>query len=500
MLKIVELPFLEPQEAYMRLPLERHGTVLLHSGLDPLPDHHPPLSRYCFFAAEPFAELVYWVGERNTCLMWRDKGEEKLSGHPLIAVRHFWNAMREQLGKLPELPTPLPSGLMGFLGYEFGVTLEKVSLRVRKDIQLPDLWLGAYGAVLTWDLYEGKLYAAATGLPESEREADRLADERIEQLVAWLEREKRYVPFKGVHVEVPFFADMTKQEYLAAVERIKAYIAAGGVYQVNFAQRFKAPVLAESPSLFLRLCEVNPAPFAAFLKLGDISVLCCSPERFLHFDPSTRIAHTRPIKGTRPRGGDPTEDKVLAEELLSSEKDKAEHIMIVDLERNDLGRVAEIGSVKVKTYALEAHPTVWHLVSTVEAKIPDSKDLVDLLFAMFPGGSITGAPKIRAMEIIDEVEPVGRGIYTGSIGYWSFTGHADFNIAIRTAVLANGMAYFHAGGGIVADSDPEAEFEETLAKAKGLLRALGCSEAVGHLSEHVAQGKVVPLPSADALA
>jgi para-aminobenzoate synthetase component 1 len=166
----------------------------------------------------------------------------------------------------------------------------------------------------------------------------------------------------------------------------------------------------------------------------------------------------------------------MAAELLRSEKDKAEHIMIVDLERNDLGRVAEVGTVKVShLYALEEHPTVWHLVSTVEAKIPADKDVVDLLFAMFPGGSITGAPKIRAMEIIDEVEPVARGIYTGSIGYWSWTGHCDFNIVIRTAILSGGMAYFHAGGGIVADSDPKSEYEETLAKAKGLLKMLGCA-------------------------
>lgn len=480
MVRFVELPFLNPQDAYKRLPLDSFGTIVLHSGHDPLPDHPYPLSRYCFFVAQPFAQISFTVGEPFVRVSWQDGREQKVYDHPFSVMRDFWRDARVKLGNLPNLPTPLPCGLVGYLSYDLRVVLERLPFRARRDIRMPDLWLGAYAFSLTWDLQERKLYATATGLPESGKEAERLAGRRLEQLVAWLESEPSHEPLSVITDQVPLFTDITKDEYFAAVERIKAYIAAGDVYQVNFAHRFKAPFNADAPSLFLRLCQVNPAPFAAFLNLGDVFVLCSSPERFLHFDPETRIAHTRPIKGTRPRGRTESEDKTLAMELLASEKDRAEHIMIVDLERNDLGRVAEIGSVKVsRLYALEKHPTVWHLVSTVEAKIPDQKDVADLMFAMFPGGSITGAPKIRAMEIIDEVEPVARGIYTGSIGYWSFSGHCDFNIVIRTAVLTNGVVHFHVGGGIVADSDPEAEYEETLAKAKGLLRMLGSDTPEG---------------------
>lgn len=475
MLRFVELPFIDPLEAYTRLPMENFGTVILHSGHDPLPDHPYPLARFCFFVAEPFAKISFTVGKPFVRIELQGRSEHRLYEHPFEVMRNFWGAMREKLGRLPDLPTPLPCGLVGYLSYDLRVVLERVPFRAKRDILMPDLWMGAYAITLTWDLHERKLYATAAGLPESGKEADKLAGERLEQLVAWLESEPKHEPLTKFFAQVPLLYDMTKDEYSAAIGRIKAYIAAGDIYQVNFAHRFRAPVQADAPSLFLRLCQVNPAPFAAYLNLGDVFVLCSSPERFLHFDPTTRIAHTRPIKGTRPRGKTESEDVALAEQLLESEKDKAEHIMIVDLERNDLGRVAEIGSVRVsRLYAIEPHPTVWHLVSTVEAKIPPNKDVADLLFAMFPGGSITGAPKIRAMEIIDEIEPVARGIYTGSIGYWSFSGHCDFNIVIRTAVLTNGMAYFHAGGGIVADSDPEAEYEETLAKAKGLMKMLGC--------------------------
>ncbi len=472
-LRFVELPFINPLEAYKRLPLESFGAIVLHSGHDPLPDHQYPLARYCFFVAEPFAQIKFAIGDQFVLVLCN--GERKVCTHPFSVIREFWMAMREKLGHLPDLPTPFPCGLVGYLSYDLRVTLEKLPFKAKRDLKMPDLWMGAYGFALTWDLRERKLYATVTGLPEVGKDADRLASQRLERVIAWLESEPRHEPLQNLVAQTPLLTDMTKDEYFAAVERIKAYIAAGDIYQVNFAHRFRAPIHADAPSLFLRLCQVNPAPFAAFLNLGSVFVLCSSPERFLHFDPITRIAHTRPIKGTRPRGGTESEDENLAKDLLESEKDKAEHIMIVDLERNDLGKVAETGSVRVsRLYALEPHPTVWHLVSTVEARIPPQKDVADLLFAMFPGGSITGAPKIRAMEIIDEVEPVARGIYTGSIGYWSFSGHCDFNIVIRTAVLTNGMAYFHAGGGIVADSDPEAEYEETLTKAKGLLKMLGC--------------------------
>jgi para-aminobenzoate synthetase component 1 len=227
--------------------------------------------------------------------------------------------------------------------------------------------------------------------------------------------------------------------------------------------------------MYLRLRERNPAPYAAFLNLGDSQIVSTSPECFLTYDPISRLLETRPIKGTRPRGSTPNEDERLARELAASEKDRAENVMIVDLERNDLGRVCEFGSVEApELFTIESHPTVHHLVSTVRGRLRGDLGAVDLLTACFPGGSITGAPKIRAIEIIHELEPVRRGVYTGSIGYVGFDGSVNLNIAIRTAVVKDGMCRFHVGGGIVADSDPEMEYQETLDKARALLEVLAC--------------------------
>jgi para-aminobenzoate synthetase component 1 len=274
--------------------------------------------------------------------------------------------------------------------------------------------------------------------------------------------------------------NFTKDAYIKTIKRAKQYIAAGDIYQVNLSQRFTADLNIHPYDLYTRLRTRNPAPFAAYLNFDDVAIVSSSPERFLQFFADTRMVYTRPIKGTRPRGATPEEDAKLADELVNSEKDRAELIMIVDLERNDLGRVCEIGSVHVpELIVLEKYPTVYHLVSTVAGKLPKEKDRIDLLKATFPGGSITGAPKIRSMEIIDELEPTKRSVYTGAIGYLSFTGNMDLNIVIRTFICptlkrgVNGKAYFQVGGGIVADSDPEKEYQETLDKARALFDALG---------------------------
>jgi para-aminobenzoate synthetase component 1 len=271
-------------------------------------------------------------------------------------------------------------------------------------------------------------------------------------------------------------SSFSPEDYRRAVGRARRYIFAGDVYQVNLSQRFQLPLACNPFDAYLRLRSHNPAPFAAYLNLPEGQVLSASPERFLRFDPRGRRVQTRPIKGTRPRGRTPVEDEAMARELLKSEKDRAENVMIVDLERNDLGRVAEIGSVRVMELAsLETLPTVFHLTSTVEATLREDRDPVDLLLATFPGGSITGAPKIRAMEIIDELEPTARSVYTGAIGRIGFDGSLDLNIAIRTIVVKGRAAYFQAGGGIVADSDPEMEYRETLHKARALRDALTAS-------------------------
>jgi para-aminobenzoate synthetase component 1 len=256
------------------------------------------------------------------------------------------------------------------------------------------------------------------------------------------------------------------------VERVRQYILAGDVFQANLSQRFEGTCTLEPFDFYRRLRDVNPAPFAAYLQCEQFAVASASPERFLQVTPEGAV-ETRPIKGTRPRGPTPDEDEAQIAELLASEKDRAENVMIVDLLRNDLSKVCRPGTVHVPALcALESHPTVHHLVSTVTGLLEPGRTGVELLRAAFPGGSVTGAPKVRAMEIIAELEPVARGVYCGAIGYVSVTGAMDTCIPIRTATLRDGRAWFHAGGGIVADSDPALEYNETLAKAAGIVRAL----------------------------
>ena len=268
----------------------------------------------------------------------------------------------------------------------------------------------------------------------------------------------------------------TRAHYLKAVERVRDYIFAGDIFQANLSQRFEAPLFESPWALYRRLgnairplCRVPRFP-------GSLAVLSASPERFLRVDADGRV-ETRPIKGTRPRGIGPEHDAALGQALAESAKDRAENLMIVDLMRNDLSRVCAPGTVRVaELFALEQYATVHHLVSTVVGQLAPGADALDLLRAAFPGGSITGAPKLRAMEIIAELEPSRRGVYCGSIGYWSVTGELDTSIAIRTAVVRNGRVYFNAGGGIVADSDPADEYQETLDKARGLIDALAVPE------------------------
>jgi len=264
----------------------------------------------------------------------------------------------------------------------------------------------------------------------------------------------------------------TRRGYLDAVARVRDYIIAGDIFQANLSQRLEAPLEEDPWHLYRRLREVNPAPFAAYLEFDGVYVASASPERFLQLD-CTGHVETRPIKGTRPRGISPEHDAALSRALWDSEKDRAENLMIVDLLRNDLSRCCRPGTVRVpELFALEGYRTVHHLVSTVVGELDPGRSAEDLLAAAFPGGSITGAPKVRAMEIIAELEPTRRGLYCGSIGYLSATGAMDTSIVIRTLVAAGGRVTFSVGGGIVADSDPESEYQETLQKAHALITAI----------------------------
>jgi para-aminobenzoate synthetase component 1 len=281
----------------------------------------------------------------------------------------------------------------------------------------------------------------------------------------------------SIEAEIVLRSNFSHRRYLAAVEAAREYICAGDIFQVNLSQRFEADLNIPPYELYRRLRRINPAPFASYLEFDGVSVVGASPERFLRVRGDW--VETRPVKGTRPRGRTPAEDRALAEELMSSLKDRAENVMIVDLERNDIGRVCRYGTVKVTELAvLETYPTVFHLTSTVRGRLSAGKNRIDLLKATFPGGSITGAPKVRAMEIIDELEPTRRSVYTGSVGYLSFSGEMDSNIVIRTFLVKDGKAYFQVGGGIVYDSEPEAEYVETLDKARALVQALTLSPEV----------------------
>jgi para-aminobenzoate synthetase component 1 len=268
-----------------------------------------------------------------------------------------------------------------------------------------------------------------------------------------------------------FECGFTADTYKDSVRRVKEYILAGDIYQANLSQRFSAPLLEPAWGLYRRLRMVNSAPFSAFLNFGDFAVASSSPERFLLVEGPD--VETRPIKGTSRRYEDAALDAGSRRDLLASLKDAAELSMIVDLERNDLGRVCDYGSVEVTEHAvLESYAMVHHLVSTVTGRLNDGRDVIDLLKATFPGGSITGAPKIRSMEIIDELEPTARSVYTGAIGYLGLNGRHDLNIAIRTMIMRGGRVYFQVGGGIVADSEPESEFQETLDKGRAMFAAV----------------------------
>ena len=369
---------------------------------------------------------------------------------------------------------PFTGGAVGFFSYELCAQLENIKRHRPDDLPaVPDCEFGFYDGIIAHEHATGRTWLVANPVATSTAAAI------LSRLRAAIESPAPPLPQAGSRLGAPAGSPVSGQpvanfdlaSYTAAIARIKAYIASGDVYQVNLTQRFTTPLPCQSYALFQRLRERSPAPFAAYLSFGAVQVVSSSPERFITV--RGRQVETRPIKGTRPRSADPATDARLAAELLASEKDRAELLMIVDLERNDLGRVCAYGSVQVeKLWQLESHPTVHHLVATVSGTLRPEIDVIDCVAACFPGGSITGAPKIRAMEIIDELEPHRRHLYTGAIGYIGFDGNADLNIAIRTLTCVGGQAYYHVGGGIVWDSDPSAEYQETLDKGRAMHEAL----------------------------
>lgn len=448
-------PPCNPAELFRRLAGERHLFYL--DSVTPGAE----LGRYSILGARPF--LVHRSKGREVTRHWLDCAE-RLCADPWMALRQVFDSFEPyQVGALPFV-----GGFVGYFAYDLGRFVEDLPILAEDDLGLPECWLACYGAVYVFDHKNRDLYLVANNqdAPGNVSVTEKRLAWLRERLHAGTCLDKAPVTFE----RHPLRSNFTQDGYLQAIEQVQEYIAAGDIYQANLSQRFQTKWTGQSAHLYERLRELNPAPFSAYLDTGEATLLSSSPERFLKLDAHNRYVETRPIKGTRPRGKTREEDLVLAKALSCSPKDRAELLMIVDLERNDLGRVCDIGSVHVPSlFRLESYATVHHLVSTVTGKLRQDCDWVDLLRATFPGGSITGAPKIRAMEIIEELEPTRRHIYTGAIGYLSFSGDLDLNIAIRTLLLKEQNVYFQLGGGIVADSEPILEYEETLHKGQALL-------------------------------
>ncbi|MEP9353649.1 aminodeoxychorismate synthase component I [Xanthobacter sp. KR7-65] len=372
-------------------------------------------------------------------------------------------------------PVPFVGGAMGYFGYELGRHLERLPQPRAGHPPVPEMSVGFYDTILAFDRQARRGFIVSTGRPAAGAEEEARAKRRADALLTRLEAAPAEAPAPDLRRTGAFAPDQPRGDVEAAVARTIEYIRAGDIFQANITHQMRAP-MPEGLSdldLYARLRRISPSPFAAFLRAGpDLSVLSASPERFLSLSADGRV-ETRPIKGTRRRSPDPAEDARLAAALLASEKDRAENLMIVDLLRNDLSRVSRVGSVKVPVLcALETFASVHHLVSVVESRLEAGLGPVDLLKACFPGGSITGAPKIRAMEIIHELEPAPRGVYCGSIGWIGFDGAMDSSIVIRTITRVGDTLLTQAGGGIVADSDPADEYEESLIKLSPMLRAL----------------------------
>ncbi len=454
-----EISYQDPL-TYFAIFSEKDGAVFLDSA-----QLRQGCGRYSFIATDPFLTL-------------RSKnGRIHLAGETLLGDP--FKILKENLDKFtlhfhPGLP-PFQGGVVGFFSYDLCQHLFKLPAAKMDDMQFPDLVLGFYDVVLAFDNLTKQAWVFSSGYPVREQEARKQhAKKRLENLIKQIEQVTAMPALtQTICAEQDIRADFLKHQYATAVRKVVDYILAGDIFQANISQRFitELPENFTAFDLYRRLRLLNPAPFAAYLNFADIVLVSASPERFLKL--TAGQVETRPIKGTRPRGKNQLDDENFAHELLASEKDHAENVMIVDLLRNDLSRVCEDHSVQVPQLCqLESYATVHHLVSVVIGKLQKKYHALDLFCAAFPGGSITGAPKIRAMEIIAEIEPTSRGPYCGSIGYIGFDGDMDLSIVIRTYAIKNNIVTFQAGGAVVADSNPVAEYEETLTKARALRNAL----------------------------
>ncbi|GJD64229.1 aminodeoxychorismate synthase component I [Methylobacterium frigidaeris] len=460
------VPSLDPAAAAARLrgkrPGQKSGLALLDSAM-----RHDTLGRHSYLAADPFGSFRVRGGQA----LWNGA---PVSGAPLDALRTVLAPYRTE--PAPGLP-PFQGGAIGYVAYDFGANLERVAPPARRAGLSHDLAFDLYATIVAFDHRAGTCHLIATGFPETDGSArTRKAASDLDALEATLAGPEPTTEAAPVR-SLAWHSNFTAETYARAVEQVRDYIRAGDIYQANIAQRFEAalPPGFDAFAFYRRLRARNPAPFAAYLELDGLTVASSSPERFLRLD--GRQVETRPIKGTAPRSADPAEDRARAEALVANAKERAENVMIVDLLRNDLSRICAPHSVAVPTLCgLETYAGVHHLVSAVAGTLREGADGLDLLAATFPGGSITGAPKLRAMDIITEIEGDARELYCGAIGWIGFDGSLDTSIAIRTVLMDGSCAVLQAGGGVTLLSDPEAEYRETLTKAERVFSAFANGE------------------------
>jgi para-aminobenzoate synthetase component I len=448
--RITELDYLPESARRFQSLLGRPWCAFLDSGRG-----GGRAGRYDILAADPYVTLT----TRGAVTEIRSATSVELSERDPLEL------LAERLGERTESGSALPfrGGAIGYFAYDLGRRFERLPSIAAADIEVPEMAVGLFDWAVVVDHEERRCWLVGEG-----RDA-RTFDE-WDRLIEIL-RPTDVVPRAPFEVVSSVTSSFNRDGYAAAFNRIKDHIRRGDCYQVNLTQRFEARVQGDPWHAYLKLRGLNPAPFSAFLATSDSSVLCSSPERFLRV--RGRSVESKPIKGTRRRSSDPERDAALAAELRASEKDRAENVMIVDLLRNDLGKSCAPGSVHVsKLFDVESFANVHHLVSTIEGRLADGKHPLDLVRGAFPGGSITGAPKLRAMQIIEALEPQRRSVYCGAIGYVGYDGGMDLNIAIRTLVQHGDRVYAWAGGGVVADSEVESEYQESLTKAEAMLTVL----------------------------
>jgi anthranilate/para-aminobenzoate synthase component I len=461
-----ELDFIEPKDIYEKI--KQPHSFLLESSKGP-----ENISRYSFVGAEPF--IIFRAKDGNVEIIGNTE-TNPASSHPLKKLREVLSSYKtEKNEKLP----PFTGGAVGMISYDFVHYFENLPKTAVDDINIPDADFMLVDTVIAVDHKLKKTFIiSCPGAGDHDSgNWESHYDKAVVKITA-LHKKITSSPSHGDNdrnsssKKLEIEHEMGKEEYMNIVKRTKEYIKAGDIFQANLSQRVSSNIGSTDPwHIYTILSEINPSPFAAYMDMGDYQIASSSPERLVKV--SGKEVETRPIAGTRPRGTDAEGDRQMRNDLLLNEKERAEHLMLIDLERNDLGRISDYSTVKVDELMItEEYSHVIHIVSNIKGTLAEGKDAFDVIKATFPGGTITGVPKVRCMEIIDELEPVTRGPYTGSLGYIDFNGDMDLNIIIRTFVIKDGKAYVQAGAGIVADSDPEREYYETLKKAEALIKTL----------------------------